>query len=193
MQIDLIVPRFPPAHWNFAFAMDVGGAAYSHPPVGVATLAAYTPPGVDIRIIDENVETLDLDDLAPTVGLSAMYIQRERTFELARELRRRGKRVLIGGGIVHGLPQRCAEEADVVFHGEAETTWPQFVRDLAAANVSKHYRPTGRFDLKKSKIPRYDLLRIRRYSTGTDQAGGVGDGRSSNAARGGSRLHLLHR
>ena len=169
MQIDLVVPEFPPAHWNFAFAMDMEGSAYSHPPVGVATLAAYTPAGVEVRIFDENVEALDLDRLAPTVGISAMYIQRERAFELARQLRARGKRVLIGGGIVHGLPDACRREADVVFHGEAELTWPEFIADLERGEVKPSYRASERFDMSQSRLPRYDLLQMHRYSTGSIQ------------------------
>ena len=56
MRVDLLVPRFPPAHWNFAFAMDVEGSRYSHPPLGVATLAAHTPEGVDVRRVDLSSE-----------------------------------------------------------------------------------------------------------------------------------------
>lgn len=169
MKIDLVVPRFPPAHWNFLFALDVEGSAYSHPPLGVATLAAYTPPGTNVRIIDENVEPLDLDALAPTVGISAMYIQRFRAFELAQALRARGRRVVVGGGLTHALPHACAQEADVVFHGEAEHSWPVFVEDLRRGTVAREYHAPARFDMAQSRMPRFDLLKIDRYSTGSIQ------------------------
>lgn len=169
MKIDLLVPLFPPAHWNFAFAMDLEGSSYSHPPLGLATLAAYTPPGVDVRIHDENIEPVDLTTLGPTVGISAMYIQRARAFELARQLRKLGKRVLIGGSLVNALPSECARHADVVFHGEGETTWPRFVEDLRGGKPEASYKAVERFDLAKSKTPRFDLLRMNLYSTGSIQ------------------------
>jgi radical SAM superfamily enzyme YgiQ (UPF0313 family) len=98
-----------------------------------------------------------------------MYIQRARTFELARELRRSGRRVLLGGSIVNALPDACAREADVVFHGESELTWPRFVDDLEKGRIEASYVAPERFDLARSKMPRFDLLKMRLYSTGSIQ------------------------
>jgi radical SAM superfamily enzyme YgiQ (UPF0313 family) len=169
MKVDLIVPEFPPAHWNFAFAMDVEGSKYSHPPLGAATLASYTPRDAKVRIFDENVAPIDFGSLADTVGISAMYIQRKRAFELAKKLRAEGKRVLLGGGLVAGLPQACAEAADIVFHGEAELTWPKFIEDLAEGAPKDRYDAPERFDMNTSRMPRYDLLQMSAYSTASLQ------------------------
>jgi radical SAM superfamily enzyme YgiQ (UPF0313 family) len=169
MNIDLIVPEFPPAHWNFAFAMDVEGSKYSHPPLGAATLAAYTPKDVRVRVFDENVAPIDFSSLADNVGISAMYIQRKRTFELAKKLRAAGKRVLLGGGLVSGLPQQSAGAADTVVHGEAELTWEGILRDIADGKPKPRYDAPSRFDLTLSKMPRYDLLQMKAYSTASLQ------------------------
>jgi radical SAM superfamily enzyme YgiQ (UPF0313 family) len=169
MNIDLLVPRFPPAHWNFAFAMDLEGSLYSHPPLGVATLAAYTPEGVTVRIFDENVENVDLGALGDVVGISAMYIQRGRAFELAAALRARGKKVVFGGSLVSALPEQCARRGDVLFHGEAEHTWPRFLQDLERGEAAPSYSAPERFDLATSRTPRFDLLELGRYSTGSIQ------------------------
>lgn len=169
MKVDLIVPKTPPAHWNFAFAMDLIGAGFSHPPLSVAVLAALTPSDVDIRIVDENVEEIHWESLSDTVGLSAMFIQRERTFELAARLRAAGKRVLIGGSIVTSLPTQCREACDVVFEGEAELTWPEFISDLRQGATKNHYVASDRFDLSLSVVPRFDLLKMDRYSTASIQ------------------------
>ncbi len=169
MRLDIIVPRFPPAHWNFAFAMDVEGSAYSHPPLGAATLAAHTPADVTVRILDENVTPIDLTTTAPVVALSCMYIQRHRAFELARTLRALGRTVLIGGGLVHALPEECAAVADCVVHGEAEDIWAAILSDIASGTLKPKYRAPGFFDLSKAKVPRYDLFRPGDYSTGSVQ------------------------
>jgi radical SAM superfamily enzyme YgiQ (UPF0313 family) len=169
MQIDLINPLTPPAHWNFSGAMDLVGARFSHPALGLATLAAHAPAGVDVRLWDENVQDVDLTRLGDTVGLSAMFIQRKRTFELARALRKLGKRVLIGGAIAHAVPHECERHADVIFRGEAELTWPEFLADLGRGAPKALYHTDKKFDLKLAKVPAFDKLHMMRYSTASLQ------------------------
>lgn len=169
MRFDIVVPAFPPAHWNFSFAMDLEGSRYSHPPLGAATLAAYAPEGVTVRILDENVEPFTIDDLAEHVGISAMYIQRRRAFELARSIRATGRTVVLGGGLTNALPSACEEHADAVVHGEAELTFSSLLGDLESGRPAPTYRASERFDLGKSRTPRFDLLRLRAYSTGSIQ------------------------
>lgn len=169
MHVDLIVPEFPPAHWNFAFAMDVEGSAYSHPPLGAITLAAHTPADVTVRVLDECTGPIALDATAPLVGISAMYIQRQRAFELADALRARGRTVVIGGGLAAALPEECARHADVVFLGEAEETWPRFLAEYQQGRHQPLYRSTTRFEMSRARTPRYDLLQMKNYSTGSIQ------------------------
>jgi radical SAM superfamily enzyme YgiQ (UPF0313 family) len=170
MDVDLVVPEFPPAHWNFAFAMDVEGSAYSHPPLGALTLAAHTPSDVTVRVLDECVKPIDLDATAPLVGISAMYIQRKRAFEIADALRARGRTVVIGGGLAAALPDECASHADVVFLGEAEETWPRFLDEYREGRHERVYRAKTRFEMEHARTPRYDLLEMGNYSTGSIQA-----------------------
>jgi radical SAM superfamily enzyme YgiQ (UPF0313 family) len=77
--------------------------------------------------------------------------------------------VLLGGGLTSALPEECEREADVVFHGEAELTWPAFLSDLARGAPKATYRAEERFDLAQSRMPRLDLLDIGAYSTGSVQ------------------------
>lgn len=169
LRFDLVVPRFPPAHWNFSFAADLGGFAYSHPPLGVITLAAHAPEGVTVRVFDENVESVDIGELAPVVGISAMYIQRARAFELATQIRATGRKVVLGGGVVGALPEASARVADTVVAGEGELVWPEVCADAAAGRLAPSYRSEARFDLGGARVPRFDLLRPGAYSTASIQ------------------------
>src|SRR5207237_10614085 len=57
---------------------------------------------------------------------------------------------------------------DVPFEGEAEYTWPQFLRDYAAGTWSDHYEQHDKIHLPDSPPPRLDLLK-KRYAHGIVQ------------------------
>ena len=170
MKITLIAPRIEAAAMNFRLAMDLVGRSFSHIPLNLATLAALTPRDVEVVIVDENVETLDLDMDTDVVAFTGIYIQRSRLFELAREFRKRGKIVAIGGSIATDLEADCRALADAVFVGEAEYTWPMFVADARAGAVKPVYQQTELVDMKDSPLPRFELLKADRYASACVQA-----------------------
>ncbi|MCC6749936.1 MAG: radical SAM protein [Deltaproteobacteria bacterium] len=170
-RVCLVAPRIPPAAMNFAFSMPLIEKRFSHLPLPLATVAALTPPELEVAILDENVEELRPEAVdAEVVGLTGIYCQRERLFELADAFRRRGVLVAIGGPIAQDLFDDCARHADTVFVGEAEETWPRFCADLRAGRVERTYRADGWADLSRAPIPRFELLKIDRYSSGCVQA-----------------------
>jgi len=168
MRVLLVNPIFPPSLWDFAGSRDLEGSRYAHPPLALPTVAALTPRPHVVTCVDENVEEIDLDTPADVVGLTGYYIQRERLFALADAFRARGRRVCIGGPIVEeSTIDECLRHADHVFRGEAEYTWPRFFDDLAAGRAERIYRQAELVDLRDSPLPRFELLRLERYSTTT--------------------------
>jgi radical SAM superfamily enzyme YgiQ (UPF0313 family) len=167
----LVNPRYPESFWSFRWAVDriLPGKRAINPPLGLATLAALCPPDWDVRIVDENVETLPLDPEADLIGVCGMGVQFERQRELLDFYRARHHRVVAGGSYASLVPERYAEHADTVIAGEAEYLWPRFCRDLAAGTPQRLYRETGVVDLEASPTPRYDLLKLERYTTATIQ------------------------
>ncbi len=118
----MVYPRFPPSFWSFGFIRQIGGFTAVMPPLGLAILAALTPPEFDIEIVDENVEPIDFGADCDIVALSAMAIQVARFFEVADKFRRRGRLVCMGGPICNVLPERCRPHCDVLFEGEGGYT-----------------------------------------------------------------------
>lgn len=155
---------------NFAHAMDLVGCRFSHIPLPLVTLAALTPADVSVSIVDENVEPVDLDLDADVIAMTGIYCQRARLFELADAFRARGRRVAIGGPIAADLPDDCRAHADTVFFGEAEYTWPRFVGDLQRGEPLAEYRQDGYIDMADSPVPRFELLKVERYSSACVQA-----------------------
>jgi hypothetical protein len=98
-EIVLINPRFPPSYWGWEHALPMLRAKALFPPINLTLLAALTPPGHNVAIVDENIEEIDWDccNRADIVGLTGMNVQRQRMHEILAELKRRGAFV-VGGG-----------------------------------------------------------------------------------------------
>jgi radical SAM superfamily enzyme YgiQ (UPF0313 family) len=58
---------------------------------------------------------------------------------------------------------------DVIFVGEADEAWPQFLEDWAAGRHQRRYEQQERTDLTKLPAPRLDLLPMQHYRFGSIQ------------------------
>src|SRR5512139_3336923 len=74
------------------------------PPLGLATLAAYLDPDLEIALQDEHVEKLDLDDYPDLVVIQVYITNAKRAYQIADRYRARGAYVLLGGLHVTSLP-----------------------------------------------------------------------------------------
>ncbi|HVE82543.1 MAG TPA: radical SAM protein [Myxococcales bacterium] len=165
MKIAFINPRFPDSLWGFQGISDLVGARSGQAPLGLVTVAALTPPEIEVELLDENCHPLRFDDLtADVAAIGCWSVQYGRAVEIARELKRRGKLVVAGGPYPTLSPEHFdGGPFDVVFEGEAELTWPEFCRDLAAGAPRPRYRQPGNIDVRHSPVPRFDLLRQGEY------------------------------
>src|SRR6476646_2982032 len=99
------------------------------PPLGLATLAAYLDPDLDISLQDEHVEPLDLQDHPDLVVIQVYITNAYRAYQIADHYRTRGAFVALGGLHVTALPDEAAPHADAVFLGPAEQTFPRFLAE----------------------------------------------------------------
>jgi radical SAM superfamily enzyme YgiQ (UPF0313 family) len=168
----LINPRYPESFWSFRWAVErvlPRAKRTINPPLGLATLAALCPPDWEVMIVDENVEPLPLDPQVDLVGVCGMGVQFRRQRALLQYYRRRGYRVVAGGSYASLCPEQYAAHADTVIAGEAEYIWPAFCRDFEAGAPKPLYRESGVVRLDESPTPRFDLLKLDRYTTATLQ------------------------
>lgn len=165
----LVQPKFPPSYWGMEHFIDLTPYDAVFPPLGLLTLAGLTPREVPVALCDENTgEVVDFDTDARVVCITGYNIQMKRVFEIADEFRRRGKTVVIGGPIANLLPAECRPHCDVLFEGEAEYTWPRFLREYAAGAHADHYVETEKIHMPDSPPPRLGVLN-RRYAHGIVQ------------------------
>jgi len=132
------------------------------PPLGLATLAAYLDPNLEISLQDEHVETLDLDDEPDLVIIQVYITNAYRAYQIADHYRARGAYVALGGLHVTSLPAEAAPHADTILLGPGEYTFPSFLRDLAAGTPRKRYESSVR-TLQGLPPIRRDLIQRHRY------------------------------
>ncbi len=126
------------------------------PSLGIASLAAATPPEHDIVFVDDRLTPLDLDLDADLFALSFFTPAATRALALGDALRARGKKVVMGGIFPTQMPEVAAAHADAIVVGEGEPVWPQVLADAARGALRPVYRP-GPHDLSTSRPPRLDL------------------------------------
>ena len=128
------------------------------PPLGLAMVAALTPPDVEVSLTDENIAAIDFQEETDLVGITVLTITAQRAYEIADTFRARGIKVVLGGIHASFLPDEAGRHADAVVIGEAEQTWPRLIADFKANRLQKRYEPDGRLSLDNLPIPRRELF-----------------------------------
>ena len=140
--------------------------SFRFPPLNLVLLAALAP-GYSYKIIDENIDGVDLEleeiKEADLIGITVMTAQTPRAYELADRFRRMGKTVIMGGMHVTALPEEALEHADAVVVGEAEGLWPKLLEDYEEGKLKKIYKTKELPDLSGLPIPRRELLKRKNY------------------------------
>ena len=129
-------------------------------------LAAWTPDHWEVSHTDEIVQRVDFDKPADLVGITANTPAAPHAYALAREFRRRGVAVAIGGPHATLLPDEVAQHADAVVVGEGELVWPELLGDFEHGDLKRIYASCALPDLKNMPAPRWDLIKGRTYGKG---------------------------
>ncbi len=168
LSVCVINPRFEPSFWGYDFALPLmpGGKRAWVVTGALPALAALAPPHCTVRLLDENVEPIDFQELArfDVIGVTGMVVQAVRMKEILRVLRPLPGHVVAGGPYVSVAESEFIGLCNSRFVGEAEETWPQFLIDLASGKpVQDRYEQPERTDMRTVPAPRYDLVKSDRY------------------------------
>ncbi len=134
-----------------------------YPGLGLLTVAALTPPDVDVRVVDESVEAVPWDWDPDLVGISVQAPTAPYAYELAGRFRAEDVPVVLGGIHCSLNPDEAQVHADAIVLGEAEHTWPTVLADLERGQLKPRYCARGLADLDCSPEPRRDLLCSEHY------------------------------
>ena len=109
------------------------------PQLALHLIAGLTPPQHQVRIIEEELDEVDLDEPCDLVGISCMTSNSTRAYALAREFRKRGAQVVLGGVHPTILPDEAQRVADSVVVGEAEGVWERLLSDAEHRRLEPRY------------------------------------------------------
>lgn len=134
-----------------------GHEAHFVPPITGIHLAALTPPGYRVRVRHQQIEPVDFDSDADLVALSFFSGFAPEAYRLAREFKKRGKRVVAGGPHATFAPDEVLRYCDSVVIGEAESCWAEVLADAENGRLRNRYQGKA-LPLSGVPRPRYDLL-----------------------------------
>jgi radical SAM superfamily enzyme YgiQ (UPF0313 family) len=129
-------------------------------------LAARVPPGWDVIHIDEEAEPIDCNLDANVVAITFHTPSAYHAYDVAARFRSRGICVALGGPHVTLMPQEAGRHADVIFVGEAEGLWEQFLNDFRTGACLRVYRQAGAPSLANAPMARKPLFHRRDHTSG---------------------------
>jgi radical SAM superfamily enzyme YgiQ (UPF0313 family) len=162
----MVYPRYPDTFWGFKHALKFISKKTALPPLGLITIASYLPKEWKVRLVDMNAERLESEEMKKYdyVFISAMTIQRDSTKEVIKMANELGVPVVAGGPLFTMEPDHFPNVDHFVL-GEAEEIMDKLVKDMENGKL-RHYYASPRFpDIKKTPIPRWDLLNLKWYAS----------------------------
>jgi radical SAM superfamily enzyme YgiQ (UPF0313 family) len=167
LKVLMVWPRFLPSFWGFEGVLEMLPESSVMPPLGLITVAALCPANWQIRLLDRAFEDLRDEDLlwADLVMVSAMIAQRTDTLATLDRARALNRRTFIGGPWASSEPDLLLNHADHVLVGEAEEVFPAIASALEQGTASRLYRVDDKPDMTNSPVPRFDLLRLNKYTS----------------------------
>jgi radical SAM superfamily enzyme YgiQ (UPF0313 family) len=155
-KISLIMPRWPEnSLW--------GRIGIKFPYLALTTLAALTPPQIEVRVLDENVETIDFQDRPDLAAISLMTPLAPRGYAIADRFRSQGVPVVLGGVHATMMPEEARGHAEAVVVGEGELIWPGLLEDFSSGSLKPFYRADRLVPLRDLSPPRRELLKRGAY------------------------------
>jgi radical SAM superfamily enzyme YgiQ (UPF0313 family) len=130
----------------------------SWPPLGLAYVAAATPPDWQVEIIDEDHEKIPFEP-ADLVGITAFSSRINRAYEIADTYRTKGIKVVLGGIHASMAPEEAVKYVDAVVIGEVENIWANLLKDFENGCLSQKYQGSVVDFSRPTLQPRHDLLR----------------------------------
>ena len=129
-------------------------------------LAARVPPSWEVIHVDEESEEVEWNMDADVVGLTFHTPSAFHAYDIATHFRSRGICVVMGGPHVTLLPEEASHYADVIFIGEAEGLWEEFLKNFEADSYRSVYQQTSAPSLENIPMARKDLFHRHDHTNG---------------------------
>jgi radical SAM superfamily enzyme YgiQ (UPF0313 family) len=132
-------------------------------PLPIATLAALTPPDVDITYVDERLgEKLDLGADYDLVAIPVETYTAKRAYEISTAFSRRAIPTILGGYHVSLIPEEARLYATSICKKNAEGVWTEIIKDARTGNLKPVYEAPQGAEYPYV-IPRREIFGSRDY------------------------------
>jgi radical SAM superfamily enzyme YgiQ (UPF0313 family) len=129
-------------------------------------LAARVPSGWQVTHVDEEAEAIDWAARPDLVAITFHTPSADHAYSVAARFRSLGVCVVLGGPHVTLLPDEAARHADVIFIGEAEGLWEEFLAGFEVGSYRDVYRQEGTPSLRLAPMARKDLFHRKDHTAG---------------------------
>lgn len=165
-KILLVNPEVPSTFWSLKHALNFVSKKSLLPPLGLLTVASILPESFEKKLVDINVSTLDDSDIAwaDYVFITGMVIQKKSVDQIIKRCKKLNVKTVAGGPLFTAMPEDYYSKVDHLVLKEAETTLPDFLKDIENGCPSPYYTTHRKPDLKDSPIPQWDLIDMEQYA-----------------------------
>ncbi len=119
-----------------------------------------------ITLLDEYNQRIVYESPVDLVALTVNTPNAAHCYRIAARFRARGAKVVMGGPHATLRPEEAARHCDYLVVGEAEDTWPQFLREFHQGCARPRYDSAQMPSLRGLPIPRRDLIQGRSFTKG---------------------------
>lgn len=134
--------------------------------LSILSVAALTPPGHRLRVVDEQIEDVPWEEDFDLVGITVMTATAPRAYALCRRFGEKGVPVVLGGFHPTFNVDEALENADAVVTGPAGGAWERVVSDAAAGRLQRVYRGSADVEVPMA-LPRHLLKQSGYVSVNT--------------------------
>ncbi len=160
MRILLIAPAS--GRWRgLGRARLFNGKTFRFSMLSLLSVAALTPPGHSLTLVDEQIDEVPWDEPFDLVGITVMTATALRAYELCRRFRHRSIPVVLGGFHPTFNVEEAGAHADAVVVGSAGGAWTQVLDDAAAGVLQRVYHGDPAVEIP-IELPTH-LLRASHY------------------------------
>ncbi|TYQ14878.1 UNVERIFIED_CONTAM: radical SAM superfamily enzyme YgiQ (UPF0313 family) [Acetivibrio alkalicellulosi] len=125
--------------------------------VGLApAILASLVPHCEFEVCLETIDEVDFKTDADIIAISGMGHAIIRSIDIAKEFKKKGKTVVMGGYMASLMPKEAKKYCDSVIIGDGELSFPQMIKDYQSGNLKPFYN----MPIKELTypLPKYELL-----------------------------------
>lgn len=136
--------------------------------LSTTTVASLMEPYFDVKICEANIFPVNFNSDADFIGITGKISQSKNTISIAKEFKKRGKTVIIGGSYASLSPEKLRPFCDILICGEIEDIADEVFSDIASGNWKSKYQG-AKPNLEKPLLPRWDLYPNEKGAMGAIQ------------------------